>query len=54
MTHEGWGSLRHVIAKVWDCDLEVSEFEIQLHYYVHLRTHTLSKGINPFNSPTRG
>ena len=31
-----------VIAKVLDCSLKVSEFELQLHYYVHFRTNTLS------------
>ena len=31
-----------------DCDLEVSEFELQLRYYVHFRINILRKGMNPF------
>ena len=33
-------------AKVRECGLEVSEFELQSHFYVHFRTHTLGKGTN--------
>ena len=38
-------SLRGVIAKILDCDLEISEFEFQLCYYVHFRI-----GMNPLIS----
>ena len=37
---------RSVIAKVLDCSLEVSEFELQSRCYVHFRT--LGKGMDPF------
>ena len=38
---------RGVVAKVLECDLEVSKFEPQSHYYVHFRTNTTRKGLNP-------
>ena len=28
--------------------MTVSEFDLQLHYYIHFQTNTLGKGINPF------
>ena len=30
-----------------DCGLEVSELELQSHYYVHFRINTIRKGMNP-------
>ena len=30
------------------------EFELELHYYVHFRTNTLEKGRNPLNSSGMG
>ena len=39
-------SFRGVVANMLDCDIVVSEFELQSRYYVHLRTNTLGKGIN--------
>ena len=36
-----------VMAQVLNCDLEVSKFELQSFYYVHFRTNTLEKVINP-------
>ena len=35
------------MAKVLDGDPEVSEFELQLRYYVHFRTNTPGKDMNP-------
>ena len=32
---------------VLDCGLEVSMFEFQSCYYVHFRTNTVGKGMNP-------
>ena len=43
-----------VIAKVLDCDLEESEFELQSYYYVYFRTNTLRKGMNPLILPAGG
>ena len=40
-----------VIIKVMNCRLEVSEFEFQSRYYIHFRTNTLWKGMNPFTPP---
>ena len=34
------------MAKVLDYGLEVSEFELQLLYYVYFLTNTLDKGMN--------
>ena len=39
---------RHcVVANMLDCDIVVSEFKLQLFYYVHFQTNTLEKGMNP-------
>ena len=43
------GYSRSEMAKVPDCSFEVSEFELQSHYYFHFRTITLEKVMNPFN-----
>ena len=47
------GRLRGITAKMLDCDLKVSEFELQSHYYVHFQTNTLRKGINPLIFPVK-
>ena len=36
-----------VVANVWDCDIVVSEFELQSHDYTHFRANTLGKDMNP-------
>ena len=41
-------SLRDVIAKVLDCVIVVSEFELQSCYYDHFRVNTFKKGMNSF------
>ena len=40
-----------VMVKAMDCGIIVSEFELQLHYYVHSRANTLGKGMNPIILP---
>ena len=45
-----WG-LEYAMARVLDCNLEISEFEIQLRSYVHFRTNTLVKGMNAIIHP---
>ena len=35
------------MAKMFNCNLEVREFELQSRYYVHFRTNNLKKVINP-------
>ena len=40
-----------VVANVLDCDIEVREFELQLHYHVHFWIYTVGKGMN-FLIPT--
>ena len=42
------GSPCGLVANVLDSDIVVSEFELQPLYYVHFRTYTLGKFINPF------
>ena len=41
------GCPRGVMVKSMDGGNVVSEFELHSRYYVHLRTNTLGKGINP-------
>ena len=36
-----------VMVKAMDCGIVVSEFELQLRYYVHFRANTLGKSMNP-------
>ena len=38
------------MAKVVDSDTVVSEFELLLRYYVHFRTNTFRRGMNPIIS----
>ena len=38
--------------KVLDCNLEVNEYEIQLHDFVHFRTYTFGKGLKPILTPS--
>ena len=40
-----------VMAKVLDCSLEISEFELQSIYYVPFRTNTLGKNIKLLYTP---
>ena len=40
-------SPRCVVANVLDCDVVVSKFEPQSHYYVHFRTMPLNKETKP-------
>ena len=37
------GSPRGVVASGHDCDMEVSEFELQSRYYVYFRSNTLQE-----------
>ena len=36
-----------VVADMQNRELEVREFELHSRYYVHLRTNTFGKGMNP-------
>ena len=36
-----------VVVNVLDCDIVVSEFELQLRYYVQFWTNNLGKGMKP-------
>ena len=48
-----WGPYG-VMAKVLDYGIIVSEFELQSCDYIHFRTNTLGKGMNPLIFPTMG
>ena len=37
------------MTKDLDCDFEVIEFELQLHYYVPFQTNSFMKGMNPLS-----
>ena len=37
---------RGEVANVLGCNIVVSEFELQLRYYIHFQTNTLGKHIN--------
>ncbi len=41
------GAPRGVMVKAMDCGIVVCEFELQSRYYVHFRTNTLGKSMNP-------
>ena len=45
------GCPRGVMVKVMDSGIIVSMFELHLRYYIHFRTNTLGKGMNPFILP---
>ena len=40
-----------VVVNVLDCDIVVSEFELQSYYYVRFRGDTLRKAMNPLHLP---
>ena len=40
--------------KAMDCGIVDREFDLQSHYYVHFRTNTLGKGMNPLILPAMG
>ena len=42
------------MVKVTNCGIVVSEFVLQSCYYVHFRTNTLGKGMNPLILPATG
>ena len=42
-----WMVSRGVMVKAMDCGIIESEFELLSRYYVHFRTNTLGKGMNP-------
>ena len=42
------------MVKAMDCGIVVSEFELQLRYYVHFQTNTLGKDMNPLILPAMG
>ena len=48
------GCPRGVMVKAMDCGIVVREFVLQSRYYVHFRTNTLGKGMNPLILPAMG
>ena len=52
VTSTSAGRISHsIIVKVLDSGLE---FKLQLGYFIHFRTNTLRKGINPLILPVKG
>ena len=49
----GWYP-RGIMVKAMDCRIVISEFELKSRYYVHFRTNTLGKGMNPLILPVMG
>ena len=50
-----WVGCPHgVMVKAMDYRIVVSEFVLQLRYYVHLRANTLGKGMNSLILPAMG
>ena len=43
-----------VMVKAMDSGIVVSEFVLQLHYYVNFQANTLGKGMNPLILPAMG
>ena len=39
------------MAKVLDCNLEISEFELQSRYNIYFKANTLEKAMNPVSPP---
>ena len=48
------GGPRGVMVKAGDYGIVVREFVLQSRYYVHFRTNTLAKGMNPPYPPNYG
>ena len=42
------GNSRGAVARMLDCDIDVTKFEPELRYYIHFQTDTLGKAINTF------
>ena len=48
------GCPRAVMVKAMDCGIVVSEFVLQLRYYVHFQANTLGKYMKPLILPAMG
>ena len=48
------GCPRGVMVKAMDCGIVVREFVLQSRYYVHFRSNTLGKDMNPLILPAMG
>ena len=44
-------SLHGVMAKMQNCNITVSRFELQQRYYVHFRINSLGEDMNPLITP---
>ena len=51
---KGWGCPHGVMVKALNCGIVVWNFKFKLCYYVHFRTNTLDKGMNPLILPSMG
>ena len=48
------GSPHGIMVKMLDCSLNVKEFVLQSHSYIHFQTNTLGKGMNPLYPSSYG
>ena len=51
---KGGGGSRSVMVIAMECRIIVSEFELLLHYHIHVQTNTLGKGMRPLILPDIG
>ena len=49
-----WACPHGVMVKAMDCGIVISEFVLQLRYYVHFRANTLGKGMTHLILPAMG
>ena len=45
------GRAHGVMVKAMDCEIVISKFKLQSHYYIPFRANTLGKGMNPLILP---
>ena len=45
------GNLYGIVVNTLDWDIVVSEFKLQLYYYIYFHTNALGKGMNLFIPP---
>ena len=54
LVQDSVGCPRDIMVEAMDCEIVESDFVLQSPYYVHIRTNTLKKGMNPLILPDMG
>ena len=49
-----WKSPHGIVANVLDCEIKISDFKLQSHYYIHFQTKTFGNCIKSFISSAMG